>query len=51
MVKELCDIGPRLSGSEKSLKAIYWAEKKMRSCDLTQFGYSLLWFQNGTRKN
>ena len=27
-LKELCNIGPRLSGSEKSLKAIHWAEKK-----------------------
>lgn len=33
-LKELCDIGPRLSGSENSLKAIYWAEEKMRSSGL-----------------
>ena len=39
-LKELCDIGPRLSGSEKSLKAIYWAEKKMRSC-----GFDSVWLQ------
>ncbi|MFC2133631.1 M20/M25/M40 family metallo-hydrolase [Bacteroidota bacterium] len=34
-LSELCDIGPRLSGSEKSLEAIYWAEKKLRAiyCD------------------
>ncbi|MEW6655116.1 MAG: M28 family peptidase, partial [Bacteroidota bacterium] len=28
-LKELCKIGPRLSGSEKSIKAIKWAQKKM----------------------
>ncbi|OGU79193.1 MAG: hypothetical protein A2499_15390 [Stygiobacter sp. RIFOXYC12_FULL_38_8] len=28
-LKELCEIGPRLSGSENSLKAIKWAQKKM----------------------
>lgn len=28
-LKELCEIGPRLSGSDNSLKAIKWAEKKM----------------------
>lgn len=39
-LKELCDIGPRLSGSEKSLKAIHWAEKKMRSC-----GFDSVWLQ------
>ena len=39
-LKELCDIGPRLSGSEKSLKAIYWAENKMKSC-----GFDSVWLQ------
>lgn len=39
-LKELCDIGPRLSGSEKSLKAIYWAEKKMHEC-----GFDSVWLQ------
>ncbi|RPI65642.1 MAG: hypothetical protein EHM47_18475 [Ignavibacteriales bacterium] len=29
-LKELCEIGPRLSGSEKSYKAIEWAEAKMK---------------------
>ena len=28
-LKELCEIGPRLSGSENSLKAIMWGQKKM----------------------
>lgn len=28
-LKELCEIGPRLSGSENSMKAIKWAQKKM----------------------
>ena len=31
-LKELCRIGPRLSGSEKSMKAIKWAENKMKEC-------------------
>ncbi len=30
MLKELCNIGPRLSGSENSIKAIFWAENKMK---------------------
>jgi carboxypeptidase Q len=30
MLGELCDIGPRLSGSENSIKAIHWAESKMK---------------------
>lgn len=29
-LKELCEIGPRLSGSENSIKAIHWAENKMK---------------------
>lgn len=39
-LKELCDIGPRLSGSDKSMKAIHWAEKKMKSC-----GFDSVWLQ------
>lgn len=39
-LKELCDIGPRLSGSENSLKAIYWAENKMQ-----QLGFDSVWLQ------
>jgi carboxypeptidase Q len=39
-LKDLCDIGPRLSGSENSLKAIYWAEKKMKS-----LGLDSVWLQ------
>ncbi len=39
-LKELCDIGPRLSGSENSLKAIYWAENKMK-----QLGFDSVWLQ------
>lgn len=31
-LKELCKIGPRMSGSEKSMKAIKWAEAKMKEC-------------------
>jgi hypothetical protein len=30
MLKELCNIGPRLSGSENSVTAIHWAENKMK---------------------
>lgn len=30
-LRELCEIGPRLSGSENSYKAIEWAEAKMKS--------------------
>ena len=33
-LKELCDIGPRLSGSENSLRAICWAEEKLKSFDV-----------------
>ncbi len=29
LLKELCEIGPRLSGSENSIKAINWAKDKM----------------------
>jgi hypothetical protein len=37
---ELCDLGPRLSGSPNSLKAIHWAEKKMK-----ENGYDKVWLQ------
>ncbi|MCF8240069.1 MAG: M20/M25/M40 family metallo-hydrolase [Melioribacteraceae bacterium] len=39
-LKELCEIGPRLSGSENSLKAIYWAKEKMES-----LGFDSVWLQ------
>lgn len=39
-LQELCDIGPRLSGSENSLRAIYWAEEKLKS-----FGVDKVWLQ------
>lgn len=39
-LKELCEIGPRLSGSENSLKAIYWAENKMKN-----LGFDSVWLQ------
>lgn len=39
-MQELCDIGPRLSGSENSLRAIYWAEEKLKS-----FGVDKVWLQ------
>jgi len=31
-LKELCSIGPRLSGSENSAKSIIWAKTKMNEC-------------------
>lgn len=40
LLGELCDIGPRLSGSENSLKAIYWAEEKLK-----QIGADKVWLQ------
>lgn len=40
LLKELCAIGPRLSGSEQSLNAIYWAEKKMK-----EMGFDKVWLQ------
>lgn len=40
LLNELCDIGPRLSGSENSLRAIYWAEEKLKS-----FGIDKVWLQ------
>jgi Zn-dependent M28 family amino/carboxypeptidase len=39
-LRELCEIGPRLSGSEISLEAIQWAEKKMKS-----IGIDKVWLQ------
>ncbi len=39
-LKELCAIGPRPSGSEQSLKAIYWAKEKMETC-----GFDKVWLQ------
>lgn len=39
-LRELCAIGPRLSGSEQSLKAIYWAKEKMETC-----GFDKVWLQ------
>ncbi len=34
LLRELKEFGPRLSGSENSLNAIYWAEKKMKEMGL-----------------
>ncbi|MBI5730996.1 MAG: M20/M25/M40 family metallo-hydrolase [Ignavibacteriales bacterium] len=39
-LKELCSIGPRLSGSENSAKAIEWAKNKMKEC-----GFDSVWLQ------
>lgn len=39
-LKVLCEIGPRLSGSENSLKAIHWAKKKME-----ESGFDSVWLQ------
>jgi len=39
-LKEVCEIGPRLSGSEKSLKAIRYAEDKMK-----QLSFDKVWLQ------
>ena len=40
MLQELCEIGPRLSGSENSLRAISWAEEKLKN-----FGIDKIWLQ------
>jgi len=40
LLQELCDIGPRLSGSENSLRAIHWAEEKLKN-----FGVDKVWLQ------
>jgi len=39
-LRELCEIGPRLSGSENSMKAINWAFEKMKS-----LGFDTVWLQ------
>ena len=39
-LRELCNIGPRLSGSENSLKAIKWAKAKME-----KIGLDRVWLQ------
>jgi carboxypeptidase Q len=40
LLQELCEIGPRLSGSENSLQAIYWAEAKLK-----KIGVDKVWLQ------
>jgi len=40
LLQELCVIGPRLSGSENSLRAIHWAEEKLKN-----FGVDKVWLQ------
>jgi len=39
-LRELCEYGPRLSGSENSMKAINWAYEKMKS-----LGFDKVWLQ------
>lgn len=39
-LKELCEIGPRLGGSENSIKAIHWAKSKM-----IELGFDSVWLQ------
>jgi len=39
-LRELCTYGPRLSGSENSMKAINWAYEKMKS-----LGFDKVWLQ------
>ena len=39
-LRELCEIGPRLSGSAKSMEAINWAYDKMKS-----LGFDKVWLQ------
>lgn len=39
-LRELCEFGPRLSGSENSINAINWAYEKMKS-----FGFDKVWLQ------
>ena len=34
LLSEICEIGPRLSGSENSLKAINWSFEKMKKLGL-----------------
>jgi len=40
LLGDLCKIGPRLSGSINSMKAIHWAEKEMQS-----LGFDSVWLQ------
>ena len=40
MLRELCEMGPRLSGSENSLKAIFWVWNKMK-----EFRFDRVWLQ------
>ncbi len=40
LLREFCSIGPRLSGSDNSLKAIHWAENKMK-----ELGFENVWLQ------
>jgi len=40
LLRELCMIGPRLSGSKNSLEAINWAFEKMKT-----FGFDSVWLQ------
>jgi Iap family predicted aminopeptidase len=40
LLGELCEIGPRLSGSEESMKAIHWAKRKMED-----LGFDKVWLQ------
>jgi hypothetical protein len=40
LLKELTDMGPRLSGSENSVKAIMWAKKRMEEA-----GFDKVWLQ------
>lgn len=39
-LRELCEFGPRLSGSENSMKAIHWAYEKMKT-----LGFDKVWLQ------
>lgn len=39
-LQELCEIGPRLTGSENSYRAIYWAKQKMKEA-----GFDSVWLQ------
>ncbi len=40
LLKEFVSIGPRLSGSENSIKAIHWAKNKMK-----ELGFDKVWLQ------
>jgi len=41
LLNDLCAIGPRLSGSENSIKAIHWTESKMK-----ELGFENIWLQS-----